>query len=123
MSKFVIPNGRKSNWETVAFTLIRNLIKPNMQNIFNRSQLMTQKNLDLATVLLKILGHKKHPEKPEQTLQKNLQNLRDKGYLEFLGDGRYKFTNEGCQEIIRLQTVLDGIEGAFKEINLKKIKL
>lgn len=83
---------------------------------------MTQKNLDLATVLLKILGHKKHPEKPEQTLQRTIQNLRDKGDLEFLGEGRYKLTPKGSQEMTRLQTVLDGIEEAFKEINLRKIR-
>jgi hypothetical protein len=118
-SMITIPNARKSNWETIAFAIIRRLIGPNPQNLFLRSQLMKQKNLDAATKLLKVLGHKDHPEETENTLQKTVQNLRDKGFIKFLGSGNYKLTDEGCAELLRLQDALDKVEGILRELQTK----
>ena len=43
------------------------------------------KHLDLAVNFSRILKHKKDPRRPEETLQRTIQNLRDKGLIEFLG--------------------------------------
>ena len=86
MSKKIINLTGRSNWETIAFLIINKITNGN-QNVFYRTSLMS--NIDLAIDFSHILGHKKNPEHPEETLQKTIQNLRDKGFIEFLGNGEY----------------------------------
>ena len=87
-----------SNWECVAFCLIREILVG--RNVyFSRSELMSYSNLDLAIKLLALLGHKAKPKHPEETLQRTIQNLRDKGFIDFLGQGEYKLTRSGCEAV------------------------
>ena len=85
-----------SNWEIVAFIIIDKLIVGNNRH-FRRSEIMTMDNLRLAEILTAALGHKRKPKHPEETLQKTLQNLRDKGFIDFLGNGEYKLTDTGFE--------------------------
>ena len=88
-----------SNWETMAFLVIYSILQ-GRNKVFDRSQLMSPDNLDAAIQFLKHLGHKEKPDAPEQTLQKTIQNLRDKGFIDFIGQGNYKLKigRASCRE-------------------------
>lgn len=92
---------RSSHWETIAFFLI-NKVTNGQNKIFYRSKLMSPDNLNFAVELLKLADHKEKPVAPEQTLQKTIQNLRDKGYIDFLRRGEYKLTINGYNEMTRI---------------------
>ena len=87
-----------SNWQDLIFIIIKKLLVGN-NPFFNRAELMRSKNLDIAVNLSEIFGHKKRPKHPEETLQRVLQNMRDKGFIEFLGKGEYKLTKTGYIEM------------------------
>lgn len=89
------------NWETVASVLTRKILVGNSP-YFSRSELVTTEHLDFAGRLLSFFGHKKKPEHPENTLQRTIQNMRDKGFIEFHGNGEYELTNSGYKEMERL---------------------
>ncbi|MDA8091135.1 MAG: hypothetical protein M0Z61_13065 [Nitrospiraceae bacterium] len=93
-----------SHWEEMAFLLIGTIANKN--SYFSRSKLMTPKNLNIAIIILRKLGHKENPEHPEETLQRTIQNLRDKGYIEFLGRGEYRLTEKG---ILKKQEIFDKV--------------
>ena len=97
---------RKSNWETVAFLLIYDFLKTTGRH-FIRSELMRMENLDKAVAWLRHLNHKKHPEHPEETLQRTIQNLRDKGYIIFHGQGEYELSDLGVEECERVASELN----------------
>jgi len=68
--------GLRSNWEIVAFYFIEPLVNET-QLRFYRQQIM--RPVEDIIPLLRILGHKKNPTHPEETLQKTLQKgLRHK---------------------------------------------
>ena len=85
-----------SNWEIVTFIIIDKLIVGN-NRYFSRSEIMTMDNIKLAEILTAALGHKIKPKHPEETIQRTLQNLRDKGFIDFLGNGEYKLTDTGFE--------------------------
>ncbi len=97
---------RNSNWETVAFLLIYDFLKTTGK-CFIRSELMRLENLDKAVNWLQHLNHKKDPKNPEETLQRTIQNLRDKGYITFHGQGEYELTNPGVEECERVARELN----------------
>ena len=97
---------RKSNWETVAFLLIYDFLKTTGRR-FVRSQLIRTENIDKAVKWLQHLNHKKYPEHPEETLQRTIQNLRDKGYIIFYGQGEYELTESGIYECERVANQLN----------------
>ncbi|OHC00264.1 MAG: hypothetical protein A3G70_07570 [Planctomycetes bacterium RIFCSPLOWO2_12_FULL_39_13] len=97
MSKKIINLTGGSNWETIAFLIINKITNGN-QIVFYRKNLMS--NIDFAINFSPILGHKKNPEHPEETLQRTIQNLRDKGYIEFLGNGKYKLSMDGYNKML-----------------------
>ena len=72
-----------SNWEIVAFIIIAKLIVGN-NRYFSRPEIMTMENLKLAEIITASLGHKKKPQHSEKSFQRTLQNMRDKGFIEFL---------------------------------------
>jgi DNA-binding PadR family transcriptional regulator len=97
---------RSSNWECVAFIIIYNfLISTGRQ--FTRSSLMNSENIDKAVKWLYRLNHKEYPEHPEATLQRTLQNLRDKGYIIFHGQGKYELTEDGISECYNVVSELN----------------
>jgi hypothetical protein len=85
-----------SNWETITFLRIRLILGGN-RPYFSATGFM--KDIDWALKLLALLGHKERPQQPEATLRRTLQNLRDKGYIEFLGRGEYKLTKNGLKRM------------------------
>ena len=97
MTKKIINLTGRSNWETIAFLIINKITDGN-KIVFYRKNLMS--NIDLAINFSHILGHKKNPEHSEETLQKTIQNLRDKGYIEFLGNGKYKLSEYGYNKML-----------------------
>ncbi len=97
---------RNSNWETVAFLLIYDFFK-NHRKRFNRSELMRTENIDKAVKWLQHLNHKKYPEHPEETLQRTIQNLRDKDFIIFHGQGEYELTKPGIEECQRVASELN----------------
>ena len=66
---------------------------------FTRSEILL-KNYDEIYQLLKVVGHKKRPQHIEETIQKTLQNMRDKNWIIFLGQGDYKLTDKGYEELL-----------------------
>ena len=106
MTKIILAGN--SNWETIAFILINRVVGRN--SLFNRMQLI--KNIDTVVSLSALLGHKKNPDHPEETLQRTLQNMRDKGFIDFLGAGEYKLTPAGHK---RMKHAIETIQSVFKE--------
>lgn len=90
--------GVKSNWEFVVWYLVDSCVSDKNRD-FTRSEIF-RKNYDEIYQLLKIVGHKKHPKHIEETIQKTLQNMRDKNWIVFLGQGYYKLTDEGYKELL-----------------------
>jgi NAD/NADP transhydrogenase beta subunit len=82
------------NWEMVAFVIINRLLVGKNRRVI-RSEIMTSENLSLVEFITGALGHKKKPRNAQETLQKTLQNMRDKGFIDFLGSGEYEITNTG----------------------------
>ncbi len=79
-----------SNWEGIAFYLIKKHVT-NRSNIVYRQDIFSDKDLYFfAEEVAPVFRHKEKPKRPEETLQRTLQNLRDKGYLDFLGQGEYR---------------------------------
>jgi len=100
------------NWETIAFIIIKKILI-GKDPYFMWSELMTMEHLDFAVQLTEFLGHKKNPQYPDKTLQRTIQNLRDKGFIRFLGQGDYKLTASGHNKMERLA-------GKFPYHTLKK---
>lgn len=90
--------GVRSNWEFVVWYLIDPCISEKDRS-FTRAEIM-RKNYDDIYGLLILLGHKKRPQHAEETIQRTLQNMRDKNWISFLGQGDYKLTNEGYSELL-----------------------
>jgi len=110
------PYSLRSNWEIVAFYLIEPFIGETKRR-FSRQQIM--RGLYDIIQLLNIFGHKKNPSHPEETLQKTLQNMRDKKWLIILGGGytgQYELTEEGYKTLMSVKEALNGIRGASKGI-------
>ena len=88
-----------SNWEFVVWYLIDPLIRSEKDRRFTRAQIM-RKNYDEVYLILIGLGHKKRPEHPEETIQKTLQNMRDKNWIKFIDRGEYELTEDGYKELL-----------------------
>lgn len=96
---------KKFGWKGVAFLLISKLTSKSQPH-FSRSDLMKPERLDLAVKFLDIFGHKKNPTNSEETLQKTIQNLRDEGHIDFLGNGEYKLSKSGFEKIDEAQSLM-----------------
>lgn len=101
-------------WETMAFLCINKLIGEDNRE-FYRSQLMSADMLNFAVKLTGALGHKENPQKPEETLQRTIQNMRDKKYITFLERGKYRLTMEGYNEMLKtVKEFQDSINNLIK---------
>ena len=108
--------GVRSNWEVVVFFLIQPLITE-ARNRFSRSKILSGGYDEIYKILV-ILGHKKKPTSMEQTIQKTLQTMRDKGWVSFLGSysGEYELTDKGYEELERLKDILQRLNSLKKEL-------
>jgi hypothetical protein len=106
--------GVKSNWELVVFYLISPFVSETKRR-FSRNRILGS-NYDEIYIILAFLGHKKKPTSIEQTIQKTLQNMRDKGWIEFLRaySGEYELTNLGYEELKRNKDNLKAITNSSK---------
>ena len=106
-----------SNWEIVAFIIISKLIVGN-NRYFRRSEIMTTDNIKVAEMLTAALGHKRKPRHPEETLQRTLQNMRDKGFIKFLDRGEYELTDDGFNSMRKIaeKYPYDQLMKAVKEL-------
>lgn len=107
------------NWEIAAFYLISCCLINESRRNFTRHQIMN--NIDEIIPMLIGFGHKKKPAHPEETLQRTLQNMRDKNWIEFLGKGDYKLTQAGFDKLLELKKDLQLIE-VLKEAFYQKRK-
>jgi DNA-binding PadR family transcriptional regulator len=122
--KRILLQVRKSNWETVAFLLFYDFLITTGKK-FTRSALMRSDNIDKVVKWLTRLNHKAHPEHPEQSLQRKIQDLRNKGFIVFHGNGEYELTDDGVAEchrvanefISQIGSIDDTIE-EFKHLHL-----
>ena len=103
----------RSNWEFVAWFLIDQCITDRGRS-FTRAQIMRKNYGDIYDLLI-LLGHKKHPQHMEETIQKTLQNMRDKNWIIFLGQGDYMLTNEGYSELISQKEKINRIQDLSPE--------
>jgi predicted transcriptional regulator len=99
--------GGKSNWEFVVWYLIDSCVTEK-HRYFTRSEII-QKDKDYEGIykILEICGHKKGPQHMEQTIQKTLQNMRDKNWIKSLGRGDYEVTNDGYKELVAQKNNID----------------
>jgi hypothetical protein len=111
--------GVRSNWEFVAWYLIQPSISETSRR-FSRTQIL-RRDYEQVYNMLVILGHKKRPEHMEETIQKTLQNMRDKNWISFLGQGDYRLTDQGYAELLRNKENLDKIH-AFTKEELKALR-
>jgi len=111
--------GGKSDWEFVAWYLIDPCITEKDRS-FTRAQIM-RKNYEEIYQLLILSGHKKHPQHMEATIQKTLQNMRDKKWIIFLGQGDYKLTDEGYRELLIQKEYINEVRSfSAKEVGVVK---
>ena len=85
----------KSNWENIAFYLIEKYVTGGSHIVYRQDIFSDPDLYFFAEKFAPLFLHKNKPRHPEETLQRTLQNLRDKGYLDFLGQGEYRLTKEG----------------------------
>jgi len=85
----------KSNWEMIAFYLIEKHVESGSTVVYRQDIFSDPDLYFFSDKFAPLFLHKKKPKHPEETLQRTLQNLRDKGYLDFLGQGEYRLTKEG----------------------------
>jgi hypothetical protein len=97
----------KSNWEFMAFYLIEQYVDK-VNRGFKRTQIINDRNLgEVLSMLGDILGHKRKPEHPSETMQRTLQNMRNKGWIDFLtNQGDYRLTDAGYDILMKMK---DGI--------------
>jgi hypothetical protein len=107
-----------SNWEFIAFIILNHLATAK-NHVISRSEIMTIQNLTLAEKITEAFGHKSNPKHPDKTLQRTLQNMRDKGYIDFLGVGEYRLTEKGA-EIARVIGEKHPHDLYVRELNLKR---
>ncbi|MHC4586258.1 MAG: hypothetical protein ACYS3N_17135 [Planctomycetota bacterium] len=105
-------NRKWGNWETIAFMIIKKILVCKNPH-FSRSELMTMEHLNFAVILSSALGHIDKPRHPEETLQRTIQNMRDKNLIKFHGDGEYELTKLGYY-------VMEKLSGRFPYSELKK---
>jgi hypothetical protein len=111
---------RDSNWETVAFLIIYEFSRTTGKH-FSRSELMKPGNIDKAVKWLQHLNHKNFPTHPEETFQKTIQNLRDKGFIIFHGQGEYELTKLGIEECRRVANELN-VQVSSMDETVKMVK-
>lgn len=105
-----------SNWEFAAFYLIDPFVGESSRRFFRtqvfNSELIENEVLELLTG---VLGHKKNPRNPHETLQRTLQNMRDKGWVSFLDNmGNYELTDQGWQILASLRKTIGELRPALK---------
>ena len=105
-------NRRGGNWETIVFIIIKKILVCKNPH-FSRSELMTTEHLDFAVKLSFVLGHMDKPRHPEETIQRTIQNMRDKGLFRFHGDGEYEMTKLGYG-------VMEKLAGRFSYSGLQR---
>ena len=84
---------------------------------------MSYSGLETARKFLIFYSHKKDPNRLENTLQRTIQNLRDKGYIIFFGDGEYRLTERGKKAIETLNPSLFGLWSAMERIKISDIDI
>lgn len=94
--------GVRSNWEVVIFYLIQPFVNETKRH-FSRSKMLGRNYDKIYIILAALLDHKKNPTSIEQTIQKTLQNMRNKGWIKFLRaySGEYELTDQGFEELKR----------------------
>ena len=106
-NSFSIEPYLESRWKEVMSSIDIDSMKRDISVIYGKLLLLnslfpdeyTNTSIDLAIDFSHILGHKKNPEHPEETLQKTIQNLRNKGFIEFLGNGKYILSEDGYNKM------------------------
>jgi DNA-binding PadR family transcriptional regulator len=107
------------NWELLIWSLIEPHISEKCHR-FSSAQIMREKYESIYKTL-KVLGHKKAPKAPEATMRRTLENMRDKGWIEFYGQGEYELTENGYNYLVSLKESI----GMLKELskNIENIEI
>ena len=71
------------------------------------------RNVEEIYQILANRGHKIRPKHPEETLQRTLQNMRDKNWIDFVDRGEYELTDEGYK-------VLLTVKGKIQDLRMNK---
>lgn len=109
-----------SNWEFNTFYLINHCVSEKYRQ-FSRNEIM--KNLGEIYGLMAFYGHKENPKHPEETLQKTLQNMRDKNWVKFLDyRGEYELTDEEYKMLLILQPAIQHYDQEYKGKTVEEIR-
>jgi hypothetical protein len=111
-----------TNWEVIALIAIKEiLVGTNLT--FSRSELMTYSKLENARKFLIFFNYKDDPQQLESTMQRTIQNLRDKKLISFLDNrGEYKLTNDGKAAIDSLKPWLLSAWKDLKNISVSEVQ-
>jgi DNA-binding PadR family transcriptional regulator len=107
------------NWELLVWSLIEPHITEKSRR-FSAAQIMREKYESIYKTL-KVLGHKKAPKAPEATMRRTLENMRDKGWIEFYGGGEYELTEDGYNYLVNLKERIEMLKELSKTIENIKI--
>ncbi len=107
-----------SNWEAAIFCIV-NEIADN-KGYFSRQEMITSHYKDMALAFSLIHLQKKNPKHIEETIQRSLQNMRDKDFVNFLGDGQYRLTEAGKIEMKKSLDLYFNLWDVLKDKEFRK---
>jgi len=115
------PFGLRSNWEIIVFYFIEPLVNEKKRHFYRQHII---KDVEDIVPMLRLLGHKKNPQKIEETFQSTLNNMcHKKGWINFIGGGytgQYELTDDGYKVLLSIKEHLENIRNARNEIKTLK---
>jgi hypothetical protein len=109
MRKTLLVATTRANWESIVLLLIKNNCGSG-----DFSLRLLRSLEDKAEKISLLLGHKPNPQHIDATIRKTVFNLRDKGYLESLGQGNYRVTQKGRERTEEI------VAATAEEIHIKR---
>jgi hypothetical protein len=107
------------NWELLVWSLVEPHITEKCHR-FSSAQIIREKYESIYQTL-KVLGHKKAPKAPEATMRRTLENMRDKGWVKFYGQGEYELTDDGYNILVSQKENIRNLKEISKSLENVKI--
>ena len=78
---------------------------------------MRENYQDLYNLMIILGKHKKNPKEAENTLQRTVENMRDKGWIDFLGRGDYRLTDKGHKELLAQRKNITEVRDTIRSLS------
>ena len=111
-----------SNWETIVFLYLNDFLGGENRVIL-RKQFLSPENVDSMVKWAERLGHKKHPKSPTETLQRRIEDMKAKGYMDFVPySGEWKLTKKGYERMLETvkkhRDLLNELDGFMRDLDM-----